>query len=182
MNNRIVLILGLALIASGCASTSNPDQQANESDEQVDNLVPSQLNQSSNQTSNDIVFSDSVNSTSESGVEDSSSESDGLGRIGMAIMHSSTGFSKNTVTIEQGETVLWESRSGDMWIASDQHPTHTEYSDTSVAEHCENGDQNTAAFDQCSTGNSFSFTFSKTGEWSYHNHVAPGQTVTVIVE
>lgn len=98
------------------------------------------------------------------------------------VTHTNSGFSPQTVTVEQGETVTWQSETGNMWIASDQHPTHTAYSGTSRTEHCQNGDQNTAAFDQCSAGGSFSFTFEETGEWSYHNHENNFQGGTVIVE
>lgn len=98
------------------------------------------------------------------------------------ITHTSSGFQPQTVTVETGETVVWQSETGNMWIASDQHPTHTEYSGTSQSEHCSGGDQTTAAFDQCSEGDRFSFTFEKTGEWSYHNHRNSFQGGTVIVK
>lgn len=82
-----------------------------------------------------------------------------------------SGFEPSNLVIEEGETVTWTNNaSNSMWIASDRHPTHTEYSGTSLRNHCQNGDQNSQAFDQCSTGDRFSFTFEKTGEWSYHNH------------
>jgi len=144
MSNRLVLILGLALIASGCASTSNPDQPTEE---------PNQTSEEAPQTSNNTV------------------------RL------TNSGFQPSTINIEQGETVTWINEgSTAMWVGSDRHPRHTDYSGTSVAEHCRNGDQNSAAFDQCSTGESFNFTFEKTGEWNYHNHRAPSQMGTIIVE
>ena len=94
-----------------------------------------------------------------------------------------SGFSPQTITVEQGETVTWiNEANGVMWVGSDVHPTHTEYAGTSVREHCQNGDQTSAAFDQCSTGDQFSFTFEKTGEWGYHNHVSSSEEGTVIVE
>lgn len=94
-----------------------------------------------------------------------------------------SGFTPSTITVQQGETVTWiNNASQSMWVASDRHPTHTSYAGSTLREHCQSGDQNTAAFDQCSTGDRFSFTFEKTGEWSYHNHENPGQTGTVVVE
>lgn len=93
-----------------------------------------------------------------------------------------SGFQPSELTIEQGETVSWiNNASNSMWVGSDQHPSHTEYAGTRVFEHCEDGDQTTAAFDQCSTGQRFSFTFEKTGEWSYHNHKRAVQGGTIIV-
>lgn len=98
------------------------------------------------------------------------------------ITHTSSGFQPQTITIEKGETVTWQSETGNMWVASDRHPTHTQYAGTSRTEHCSGGDQTSAAFDQCSTGTEFSFTFEKSGDWNYHNHENSFQGGTVIVE
>jgi len=98
------------------------------------------------------------------------------------IVFTGSGFQPADITVEQGETVTWvNDASTSMWVGSDQHPTHTEYAGSSLREHCQKGDQNSAAFDQCSTGDRFSFTFEKTGEWGYHNHqpFVSGGTVTV---
>lgn len=97
------------------------------------------------------------------------------------VEYTSSGFQPATVTVQQGETITWVNNGGgSMWIGSDQHPSHTEYSGTNVDQHCQNGESDT--FDQCSTGTKYRFTFNQTGEWSYHNHVRPGDTGTVIVE
>lgn len=94
-----------------------------------------------------------------------------------------SGFQPSTLTVEQGATVTWiNNASRDMWVGSNRHPTHTNYDGSTLREHCQNGDQNTAAFDQCSTGDRFSFTFEKAGEWGYHNHESAGQTGTIVVE
>lgn len=99
------------------------------------------------------------------------------------VTYTDSGFQPSEVTVERGETVVWESQASSvMWVASDQHPSHTNYAGSSLREHCSNGDQTSAAFDQCSTGNSFSFTFEKVGTWNYHNHRAPSQGGTVTVE
>lgn len=99
------------------------------------------------------------------------------------IYYTSSGFQPADVTIQRGETVVWvNNASSPMWVASDRHPTHTQYAGSSLREHCSGGDQTSAAFDQCSSGERFSFTFEKTGEWGYHNHErsAYGGTVTVV--
>lgn len=99
------------------------------------------------------------------------------------VYYTSSGFQPSTVTIEQGETVRWvNNASSGMWVASDNHPRHTNYAGTSVREHCDNGDQTSAAFDQCSMKKQFTFTFEKTGTWEYHNHVNSGDTGSVVVE
>lgn len=94
-----------------------------------------------------------------------------------------SGFQPQDLTIQQGETVTWiNNASTDMWVASDQHPSHTNYAGSTLYQHCQMGDQTEAAFDQCSSGEEFSFTFEKTGEWTYHNHDRAGQIGTVTVE
>lgn len=94
------------------------------------------------------------------------------------VTYSQGGFSPQQLTIQRCDTVRWESQGPDMWVASDVHPTHTQYDGTSVNEHCPNGGD---VFDQCSSGQSYSFTFQKTGEWGYHNHVRAAHTGTVVV-
>jgi len=100
----------------------------------------------------------------------------------VTVTHTAGGFSPSVVTIRVGDTVRFVNESGgSLWVASAQHPTHTVYAGTSLAEHCGNAADNDA-FDQCSTGNDYSFTFGKAGEWKYHNHVNASQTGTVVVQ
>ncbi|MFB6209296.1 MAG: plastocyanin/azurin family copper-binding protein [Candidatus Nanohaloarchaea archaeon] len=99
------------------------------------------------------------------------------------VYYTSSGFQPSTITIQQGETVTWvNNASASMWVGSNRHPTHTRYAGTSLREHCQNGDQISSAFDQCSTGDRFSFTFERTGEWGYHNHKNFVHKGTVVVE
>lgn len=88
-------------------------------------------------------------------------------------------FAPQKVTIQQGQTVRFVSKSGSMWVGSDRHPTHTQYDGTTLREHCQGS---ASSFDQCETGQSYSFTFEKTGSFSYHNHVNPTAGGTVIVQ
>ena len=70
-----------------------------------------------------------------------------------------------------------------MWTASGVHPTHTAYSGTSLSQHCP--DTAEVAFDQCkgeASGVSWTFTFTKTGIWGYHNHSRSSDMGTVIVQ
>lgn len=89
-----------------------------------------------------------------------------------------SGFEPENIIVEQGETVTWiNNASSSMWIASNQHPTHTEYSGTSISEHCNGGEE---SFDQCQNGDEYSFTFDQQGTWGYHNHepfISGGQVV-----
>ena len=78
-------------------------------------------------------------------------------------------FSPATLTVKKGASVTWtNSGSAKVWIASDPHPVHTGY----------------PGFDSGTdlrAGESFTFTFDKTGSWSYHNHLNPTVKGTVIV-
>lgn len=97
------------------------------------------------------------------------------------VNYTANGFTPDPVTIKQGGTVTFVSKDGSpMWVASNAHPTHMQYDGTSKKEHCP--DVKGTAFDQCSSGASYSFTFLKVGSWNYHNHVNAddGGTITVV--
>lgn len=99
----------------------------------------------------------------------------------VTVTYTEDGFSPQTVEVSQGDTVQFVNESeNDMWVGSDQHPTHTQYDGTSLREHCPEGSDE--AFDQCENGDEYSFTFEKTGSWSYHNHSRASDGGTVIVQ
>ncbi len=99
------------------------------------------------------------------------------------VTYSGHGFSPSTVTIAKGGTVTFVNQSSNkMWVASDPHPTHQGYDGTTRSQHCAQGYTGAKPFDQCSTGNSFTFTFTKTGSWGYHNHDLHQDTGTVVVQ
>jgi plastocyanin len=92
----------------------------------------------------------------------------------------SSGFTPKSVTIKKGGTITFKNESsGNMWVASAQHPTHTVYSGTTLQDHCD--DATDTSFDQCKNGSTYSFTFDKTGTWNYHNHSVNDQFGTVVV-
>ena len=95
---------------------------------------------------------DETENLSEGNTDDTSTPTN-LNRSGETVYLTGSGFTPSTINIEQGETVTWiNNASREMWIGSDRHPTHTNYDGSTLREHCQNGDQSTAAFDQCSTG------------------------------
>lgn len=76
-------------------------------------------------------------------------------------------FAPSSVTIKVGQTITFKNTGSDpMWVASDPHPVHTNFS----------------AFDQRTSTAEYSFTFEKTGTYRYHNHLSPSDRGTVIVE
>lgn len=95
------------------------------------------------------------------------------------------GFSPNSVSVAQGETVRFVNESSrGMWVGSDEHPTHTEYDGTSTREHCADGANTSGSFDMCAAvanGEHWDFTFERAGTFGFHNHVGAAHTGTVIV-
>ncbi len=92
------------------------------------------------------------------------------------------GFAPKSVTINKGDTVTFTNTgSGQMWVGSDEHPSHTEYDGTSRASHCAPGYTGAKPFDECTAGNTYSFTFNKVGSSDFHNHLNPSQTGKVVV-
>lgn len=100
------------------------------------------------------------------------------------ITYTDAGYSPSTLTIKAGDTVTWKNQSsGGDWVASAAHPSHTVYSGTNLNQHCP--DTSGTAFDECKAdnpGDSWSFTFTKTGTWGYHNHVNASKFGKVVVE
>jgi len=100
------------------------------------------------------------------------------------IMYTDGGFTPTTLNIAKGATVRFVNKSSrDVWPASALHPSHTVYDSTSLSEHCPNADG--TAFDACkgvAPGASWSFTFTKAGEWKYHDHLNPRNFGSVIVK
>jgi plastocyanin len=90
------------------------------------------------------------------------------------IAYTDQGFSPDSVTIAEGETVAWVNQSSEnLWVASDPHPLHDGYDGTTRSEHCAAGYQGPLPFDSCTMikpGESWSFAFTQAGTWGYHNH------------
>lgn len=93
------------------------------------------------------------------------------------VVLSNNGFSPETVTIKKGSTIIWKIEGkGEHWPASNFHPTHEEYPGASG---CIG-----SKLDACrglKEGESFKFTFDKTGTWGIHDHNYPAYTMTVKV-
>lgn len=80
------------------------------------------------------------------------------------------GFSPATLTVAAGTTIVFTNNGqGLHWVASDPHPTHT----------------NVPGLDSkkgLATGESFSFTFTKPGTYTMHDHLAATYKATIIVQ
>jgi plastocyanin len=89
-------------------------------------------------------------------------------------------FTPSTLTVMEGTTVTFKNESDqNMWIGSNDHPTHTLYPEKSE------GDCLGSSFDECAAvgrGGEWSFTFDEVGTWGYHNHAKARNTGTVVVQ
>jgi len=80
------------------------------------------------------------------------------------------GFNPQSLTVNAGDTVEFENKSSDdSWPASNVHPTHQLYPGFDAKKPLLPGD-------------SYSFTFTKTGSWGYHNHLEPDVQGTIVVK
>ena len=98
------------------------------------------------------------------------------------VTYTDSGYSPNMLNIKVGTTIKFVNNSSrSMWTASDMHPSHRDYDNTSLSEHCSN--PNNTSFDSCTgiqPSDSWSFKFNKPGTWQYHNHSHPSDYGTVI--
>lgn len=88
---------------------------------------------------------------------------------GRNVTVNANGFAPQTLSIKAGTKVTWTNKSGETaTVNSAPHPTHTLFPFL-----------NLASFDD---GASVEVVFDKAGTYTYHNHLNPSQTGTVIVE
>ncbi len=87
-------------------------------------------------------------------------------------------FIPTSITIQPGQAVTWiNDGSKPVWPASNSHPTHQQYA--SDKKGCIGSE-----LDACramNTAEQFSFRFIKRGVWGIHDHLAPGNIMTVKV-
>ncbi len=86
------------------------------------------------------------------------------------VKYTGTGFAPAGLEIAVGETVTFVNESGNhMWVASAIHPTHELLPEFDQEEGTPNGSM-------------YSFTFTKTGVWKFHDHLNPGMKGSVMVK
>ncbi len=102
------------------------------------------------------------------------------------ITYNESGYTPSVLTVEKGTIVTFDTKnSRGMWIASDIHPKHELYPGSGI-DQCKNPEANLETlFDSCARlleGDAWLFTFNQVGSWTYHNHVNPLHTGTIIVK
>ncbi len=107
----------------------------------------------------------------------------GTQTTGATVHYGASGFTPKDVTIQTGQKVTFvNDGTGAMWVASDAHPTHTEFDGTDRAAHCSGSYTGATPFDQCQSGSTYTFVFTKAGTYEYHNHSAAQFGGTVVVQ
>jgi len=101
------------------------------------------------------------------------------------VIASESGFSPAELTIQKGGTITFRNENNrKVWPASDIHPTHTAYPDSSIQK-CFDGSDLSSVFDACrglEEGEEFSFEFNEVGTWRFHDHLRPSTRATIVVE
>ncbi|QSH39692.1 hypothetical protein JXR01_01650 [Candidatus Kaiserbacteria bacterium] len=96
------------------------------------------------------------------------------------VSYTNEGFEPQSVTIQKGETVRFVNQAdAGMWVGGNNHPTHTNYPETS-----EDACLGTS-FDTCralQAGEFWEFTFNNIGEWGFHNHIRARDGGTIVVQ
>jgi len=86
------------------------------------------------------------------------------------VTYANGSFSPSVLTVTLGTTVTFRNGSLEpIWVASNPHPTHTDYPGF-------DSKMNIAA------GQDYSFTFTQRGTWGYHNHLNPTAGGTIVVQ
>lgn len=88
----------------------------------------------------------------------------------VTVSYNDKGFSPEVVEIAQGGTVTFKNEgSRDVWVASNDHPTHLLYPEFDAKK-------------GYTPGSEYQFTFEKAGTWEYHDHLKASLGGTVIVK
>lgn len=89
--------------------------------------------------------------------------------VAATITYSNDGFSPSETTVKAGDTIaITNNSSSELQFASDPHPVHTNNSELNV--------------DDVPKGETITFTVTKSGTFSYHNHVNPTDTGKIVVQ
>jgi len=182
----VVLVLGaigLYYIVGGGADSANDQATTTDQTMQDTTMTNDESNQTgdsqSQGTASDQQQAGDATTTGTTSMQDTA-QSEGDGGADHTVRYTTDGFTPSSLSVSQGETVRFINETNTrMWVATDEHPTHANYDGTTLDEHCQDGASN--VFDQCGGGDTYTFTFGKSGEWSYHNHLQAndGGTITV---
>lgn len=166
---RFIIILGAVLIPVTLAACA-PAKNANTNTVKLD-LVNEAANVNTGTNTNPVANTNSLLANSNVNASTSSNQNTNASTTsaGQSVSVISSGYSPATVTVKAGTVVTWTNNSGgNIFIASDPHPTHTDLPALSSG--------------TVANGGTYSFTFTQKGTWGYHDHLDPTTKGTVIVQ
>lgn len=167
-----VIMIGGGLVFANFGKTDNKQtsqesqgQQSESTSSEPDTETPAQTSTDQSATSPNNNTSTTTSGTTGGGGTGSTTPtpSSGGGTTTTApktydISYTNSCYSPANITIKKGDTVKFANNSTkNMWPASNNHPSHTIYPEFDAK-----GD--------ISPGGTYSFTFTKTGAWGYHDH------------
>ncbi len=86
------------------------------------------------------------------------------------VTYNESGFSPSVLRVRVGTIVVFKNEESDpIWVASNPHPIHTDYSEFDARR-------------GYTKGESYSFTFTTLGTWKYHDHLNSSEGGTIVVE
>jgi plastocyanin len=105
------------------------------------------------------ISKDGSNNNSDQVATDAVSGNGSQIEVAATISYTDSGFEPANQDVVAGQTVRFVNNSSvSMWVASDDHPTHTDYPE----------------FDSkqgVGPGETYDFTFEEVGKWGYHDHL-----------
>jgi len=160
--NVLIAIIVLVILGGGVlylSPTNDNQEEAMYGDESSSLMGSDSLTNNESNTGTQTSGEDRMQNMMDNGKADGA----------VVIRRTATGFEPSTVTIHQGETVTFINDSAKPdWPASNVHPTHQIYSE----------------FDPkrpLAPGESWPFTFTKVGEWKFHDHLQANVTGLIVV-
>jgi plastocyanin len=154
-----VVVVGLVLVLGAWWLLAMANQPAAETTTPTDQSQPAANEEETNNSSPQEEQSPPL--------PDTSAEE---GPKSITISYTNNGFQPSDLgTINVGDKVTFmNNSSGQMFVASDPHPSHTNYPEFESS--------------SLGPGQSYSFTFQKTGTWGFHNHNNSSHKGTVTVQ
>jgi len=168
-----VLVIGLlGLYIYGKSQTETPVVETNSSQDQNSASAlnaPENGNTAANQNSAANANANANRPANTQGQYSDESDIQSGDTAVFEVVYDGTKFSPASLTIKQGDIVVFKNQSdGPFRVASDPHPTHSNYPEF---------DSKTAI----AAGSSFEFKFTKIGTWGYHDHLNASATGTIKV-
>jgi plastocyanin len=158
MKRRIILFIIVMLIIAGLTANSLYKKQK-VYEQQTANITPTPYPVLKQEIGEKMIDDDDKQEGGKKAAEILQVDEEG---VHIDIIYTNFGFSPSLLIVKAGTKVTWKNTSTQqMWVASDPHPTHTDLSGF---------DEQTAV----ASGEIYSYTFTKQGQWKYHNHVGPG--------